>query len=317
MKLRSIFAGIAAAFLLLAPVIGQAAEWSPKGSIVLQVGFGAGGSTDIMGRLVAARVEKETGWNMVVENKPGGGGVAMFSGLMRQKPDGLKLGLGVNVPILLNLALRGDKLPFKIDSFDYIGTILRGENAMVAKADAPFNNFKEFIAYAKKQGGVAVGFDAKPQQMIMAAVTKQSKAKFKMVTHKSGAEQIQSLLGGHVAVGCLAGAHIKYIESGDLKMIAVFNKSRHSYAPDTKTIIESGYPYYLDPYYYIAAPKGLPADVQATLAKAFDSAIHSDEVKKVLYNTLKAQPNNLGPEGTKKMLDDGVKDIKVLIDAGK
>jgi tripartite-type tricarboxylate transporter receptor subunit TctC len=213
--------------------------------------------------------------------------------------------------------LRGDKLPFKINSFDYIGTILRGENAIVAKADAPFNNFQEFIAYAKKGGRVEVGFDAFPNKMIMAAVTKKSGARFKMVRHKSGAEQIQSLLGSHVAVGCLAGAHIKYIESGDLKMIAVLNQSRHSYAPNTKTIIESGYPYYLDPFYYIAAPKGLPENVKAALAKAFDNAIHSEEVKQILFNTLKATPNNLGPDGTYKMLTDGVADIKVLIDAGK
>ena len=317
MKLRNIIVGVAAAFLFLAPVLGQAADWSPKGSIMLQIGFGAGGSTDIMGRLVAAQVEKQTGWNVVAENKPGGGGVAMFSTLMNQEPNGQYLGLGVNVPILLNLVMRGDTMPFNVDSFDYIGTILRGENALVAKPDAPFNNFEEFIAYTKEQGSTAVAFDAKPQQMILNAVAKKAGVKFKYVSHKSGAEQIQSILGGHVAVGCLAGAHVKYIESGDLKMIAVFNKARHSYAPDTKTIIESGYPYYLDPYYYLAAPKGIPADVKAALAKAFDDAINSDEVKKVLYNTMKTVPNNLGPEGTQKMLADGVKDIKVLIDANE
>jgi len=316
MKIRSLLFSVAALGMILSPVMGLSEDWAPKGSIKLQIGFGAGGSTDTLGRIVAAKVEENTGWNVVVENKPGGGGVAMLSGLMNAKPDGSTLGLAVNVPILINLAKRGDQLPFKIDTFDYIGTITKGEVALVAKADAPFNDIDGFIALAKKKK-LAIAFDAITQQMIMSAVKNQAGVEFKFVKHKSGAEQIQSILGGHVDVGCPAGAHIKYLQSGDLKMIAVFGKDRYSYSTETKTLIESGYNYYLDPYYYLAAPKGLPADVKATLAKAFDKAIQSDKVKTAIANTLKAQPYNLGPEGTLKMLSDGVPAVKKLIEAAK
>ena len=316
MKIRSLLFSVAALSMILSPVMGLSEDWAPEGSIKLQIGFGAGGSTETLGRIVAAKVEENTGWNVVVENKPGGGGVAMLSGLMNAKPDGSTLGLAVNVPILINLAKRGDQLPFKIDTFDYIGTITKGEVALVAKADAPFNDIDGVIALAKKKK-LAIAFDAVTQQMIMSAVKNQAGVDFKFVKHKSGAEQIQSILGGHVDAGCPAGAHIKYLESGDLKMIAAFGKDRFSYAPDTKTLIQSGYNYYVDPYYYIAAPKGLPADVKATLAKVFDKAIHSEKVTIALSNTLKAKPYNLGPDGTFKMLSDGVTDIKTVIDAGK
>ncbi|MCF6246282.1 MAG: tripartite tricarboxylate transporter substrate binding protein [Desulfobacula sp.] len=315
--MRNLLVAIIVACMMMVPVFAQAQDWSPKSSIKLQIGFGAGGSTDIMGRLIASGVEEMTGWNIVVENKPGGGGVAMFSTLMNKKPDGLTLGVGVNVPILLNLALRGDKLPFKIDSFDYIATIIKGENALVVKADAPYDNFKEFIAYAKTKDAIAVGYDAKPQQMIINAVSKQSGIKFKLIKHKSGAEQIQSLLGGHITLACLAGAHIKYLKSGDLKMIGVYNKDRHSYALNVKTLIEEGYNYYIDPYFYIAAPKGLPGNIKSALAKAFDKAIYSEKVKLALYNTLKAKPYNLGSDGTKEMMTNGETDVKALIEAGK
>lgn len=316
MKKGSLLVSVVALCVILAPVMGLAEDWSPKGSIKLHVGFGAGGSTDTLGRIVAAKVEENTNWNIVVENKPGGGGVAMLSSLMNAKPDGQILGLAVNVPILLNLAKRGDKLPFKIDTFDYIGTITKGEVALVAKADAPFNDINSFIKLAKTKK-LALAFDAMPQQMIMSAVKNQAGVEFKFIKHKSGAEQIQSILGGHVDAGCPAGAHIKYLENGDLKMIAAFGKDRFSYAPETKTLIETGYNFYLDPYYYLVAPKGLPANVKATLADVFDKAIHSDKVKTAISNTLKAQPYNLGPDGTYKMLSDGVKDVKILIDAGK
>lgn len=300
------------------PSLGHGQEWSPKDSITLQIGFGAGGSTDIMGRLVAAQIEKNTGWNIVVENKPGGGGIAMFSSLMRQKPDGQTLGLGVNMPIFLNLASRGDKIPFNINTFDYLATIMRGEIAMVAKADAPYNNLEELIAYAKKQkGGVAVAFDAKPQQLVLKPVAKKAEVKFRFVKHKSGAEQIQSILGGHVDVACTAGEHVKYIESGDLKMIASMSQDRQAAAPNAKTLIENGFDLYLEPYFYIAAPKGLAENVKAALSKAFDEAINSDSVKQGLLNSMQANAHNLGPEGTQKMMIQGAEDIKALVSAAK
>lgn len=316
MNTRKSLIGLAIICMMLAPFSAQAGDWAPKDSIRLLIAFGAGGSTDTIGRLVAAQVEKDKRWNIVVENKPGGGGVAMLSGLMHEKPDGLTIGLAVNIPILLNLATRAEKLPFRIDSFDYLGTITKGEVALVARADAPFDDIHGFIALAKKKK-LAIAFDAMPQRMIMTAVAKQAGVQFKFVKHKSGAEQIQSILGRHVDAGCPAGAHIKYLKSGDLKMIAAFGKERYSYAPETKTLIESGYNFYLDPYYYLVAPKGLPADVKATVVKVFDKAIHSPNVKTALFNTLKTQPYNLGPDGTHKMLSEGVKNIEVVIKAGK
>ncbi len=314
MKISTLIVFFAAACLMIVPFSAQAADWSPQRPIKLEIGFGAGGSTDTLGRIVAAEVEANTKWNIVVENKPGGGGVAMLSGLMNAKPDGLTLGLAVNVPILINLAKRGDELPFKIDSFDYIATITKAEVALVAKADAPFNDLAGLVAMGKNKKP-AIAFDAVTQQMLMSAVMRQAGIEFKFVKHKSGAEQIQSILGGHVDAGCPAGAHIKYLESGDLKMIAAFGKDRFSYAPNAKTLIESGYNFYVDPYYYLAAPKGLPADVKATLAAAFDKAINSEKVKTALENTLKAKPYNIGPEGTFKMLSEGVPALKELIKA--
>jgi tripartite-type tricarboxylate transporter receptor subunit TctC len=314
MKMRLLVAYFAAFCMMIVPCLAQAADWSPQGPIKLEIGFGAGGSTDTLGRIVAAEVEANTGWNVVVENKPGGGGVAMLSGLMNAKPDGQTIGLAVNVPILINLAKRGDTLPFTIGSFDYIGTITKAEVALVAKKDAPFDDLEGLVALGKTKK-LAVAYDAGTQQMLMSAVKNQAGIDFKFVKHKSGAEQIQSILGGHVDVGCPAGSHIKYLESGDLKMIAAFGKDRYSYAPETKTLIESGYNFYVDPYYYLATPKGLPGDVKATLAAAFDKAINSEKVKTALDNTLKAKPYNIGPEGTSKMLSDGVPALKGLIQA--
>jgi tripartite-type tricarboxylate transporter receptor subunit TctC len=293
------------------------AEWAPDGPITLQVGFGSGGSTDTLGRAIAAAMEENTGWDVVVENKPGGGGVAMFSSLVRAKPDGLKLGMGVTIPTLLNLAERGDTLPFQADSFDYLATVVLAPLAVVAPADAPYDTFDELVAHSKANGGSLVGFDAGPQRMIMLAVNNQTDAGFEMVSNQSGAEIMKGLLGGQLDAGFGAGAHIQYVESGDLKMLAVATQTRQGYSPDTTSLIEQGYDYSSEPYFYIAAPKGLDAETNEALAKALDDAINSASLQELIGNLMQTTPNNLGPDGTEEKLVSGLDDVIKLINAAK
>lgn len=291
------------------------AEWAPKGPITLQIGFGSGGSTDTLGRAIAASMEENTGWDVIVENKPGGGGVAMFSSLVKDDPDGLTLGMGVTIPTLMNLATRGDKLPFKAESFDYLATVVLAPLALVAPTDAPYNTVAEFVEYSKANGGSLIGFDAGPQRMIMRAVNKSADAGFELVSHKSGAEIIQGLLGGQLQAGFGAGAHIQYLASGDLKMLAVATQTRHGYAADTESFIEQGFPYSVEPYFYVAAPDGLDAEVKAGLAKALDDAINSASMTELIGNIMQTTPNNLGPDGTESKLVNGLSDISELLAA--
>jgi tripartite-type tricarboxylate transporter receptor subunit TctC len=320
---RNIFARsgvIAALSLLVAPLALQpafAADWAPDGPITIQIGFGAGGSTDTLGRVVAKSMEEATGWDVVVENKPGGGGVAMFSALAQAEPDGQVIGMGVTIPIIMNLILRGDQLPFKADSFDYLATVAVAQQTLVAKGDAPYDDVDGLVAYAKANDGAIIAFDAKPQEMIARAIEKQSGAKVKLLPVKSGAEAVQNLLGGHADAGFVAGPHIEYVKSGELKVLAPATAVRHGYAPDKPTLIEQGYKYSVEPYFYFAAPKGLPADAKATLAKALDDAINSDAAKEIIVNTMRTEPSNLGPDGTAEKLMSGVESTKMLIEASK
>lgn len=309
MKLRHLILGVAAA---IAVSTAAMAEWAPSGPIKLQIGFGAGGETDTLGRAIAAEMEKQTGWDVVAENKPGGGGVAMFTGISAAKPDGQTIGMGVSMPILINLVLRGDKLPFKLDSFDYLATITRAQLAIVAKKDAPFNTVAELVAHSKKMGGEPVAFDAKPQELILRAINKQTDAGIRPVSSKSSAEMIQNVLGGHVVASFAAGAHIPYLQSGDLKMLASANDGRHSYAPGIATLREQGYDLFVDPWFYIAAPAGLPADAKAALSKALNAAIASKPVSDLVANAMKNETKNLGPDGTMKMMQAGIGGVKVL-----
>jgi tripartite-type tricarboxylate transporter receptor subunit TctC len=301
--------GLATALALAGPA---AADWKPDGPLMLQIGFGAGGETDTMGRAIAAEMEKATGWDVVAENKPGGGGVAMFTQISAAPADGQVIGMGVSMPVLINLVLRGDKLPFKLDSFDYLGTVTRAQLAIVAKKDAPFDDIAGLVDYAKREGGAPVGFDAKPQELILQAINTRDDAGIRPVSAKSSAELVQNVLGGHVVAAFAAGVHIPYLQKGDLKMLASANDGRHSYAKDVKSLREQGYDLFVDPWFYFAAPAGLPAEAKTAIADALAKAIQSETVQKLVSNTMRNEVVNLGPDGTEQMMQAGIGGVKVL-----
>ena len=208
--------------------------------------------------------------------------------------------------------LRADKLKFNLDSFDYLATVARAQLAIIAGSDAPFDDVDGLAAYSREHDGALVGFDAKPQELLMKYIDQQTGAGFKLVSTKSSAEMVQNLLGGHIVASFAAGAHLPYIESGDIKMIASANAGRHTYAPDTPTLPEQGFDIYVDPYFFIAAPAGLPDDAKSALAGALANAIASTPVREVTRNTLMTEPSDLGPEGTRDMLVGGIDNVRKL-----
>ncbi|MDZ7839757.1 MAG: tripartite tricarboxylate transporter substrate binding protein [Gammaproteobacteria bacterium] len=312
MKIVAHFSKAAAALVLAVMMVGNAAAWEPDGPLKLQIGFGAGGETDTIGRVIARALEEQTGWQVIAENKPGGGGLAMFTGIAAMPPDGTVIGMGVNMPVMINLLLRGETLPFDLDSFDYLATVGRAPLVIIARSDAPYDDVNGLAAWSRENDGVAVAFDAKPQELMLQRIDKQENAGFKLVSTKSAAEMIQYLLGEQVAASFSAGTHISYMESGDVKMLASANSARHDYAPEVRTLREQGYDLFSDPWFYIAAPAGLPGEAKAALAGALDEALKTDAVKKIVANTLSSRPVNLGPEGTRQMFTEGMDGVKVL-----
>jgi tripartite-type tricarboxylate transporter receptor subunit TctC len=287
------------------------AEWQPNGPVTLQIGFGAGGSTDVIGRVVARVMKEQTGWNVIAENKPGGGGIAMFTGIANRPADGQVIGLGVNMPILVNLATRPDTLNFDLDDFDYLGTAARAQLALIARADAPFDDVAGLIEYARSNPA-ALAFDAKPQELAMRRVMKDAGVEFQFLSTKGGAENMQLILGGQAIAGFEAGEHLEMLEAGEIKMIASMNDSRHNYAPDTPTLPEQGFDIYVDPVFFFAAAAGTPEDARKALTDALSNALASEEVATVVQNSLNSPIVNLGPEGTEAMLRNGLENVSAL-----
>ncbi|MCE8006254.1 tripartite tricarboxylate transporter substrate binding protein [Aestuariivita sp.] len=310
MTIKTWLTGLATGLALTLATAAHA-DWEPRGPLTLQIGFGAGGSTDTIGRIVAKVMKDQTGWNVIAENKPGGGGIAMFTGIANRPADGQVIGLGVNMPILVNLVNRPDQLNFDLDSFDYLGTAARAQLALIARADAPFDDIAGLIDYAR-ENNAPLAFDAKPQELAMRKVMADVGVEFQFLSTKGGAENTKLILGGQAIAGFEAGEHLDLLEAGELKMIASMNDSRHNYAPDTPTLPEQGFDIYVDPVFFFAAAAGTPDDARMALTQALENALASEDVATVVMNSLKSPIVNMGPEGTEQMMRDGVENVAQL-----
>ncbi|MEM8617701.1 MAG: tripartite tricarboxylate transporter substrate binding protein [Pseudomonadota bacterium] len=291
------------------------ADWAPDGPITFHVGFGAGGSTDALSRAIGQSIEEAEGWDVVVENLPGAGGVAMLSKLQAMDPDGLNIGIGVSIPVWIQLERRGDQLPFTLESFDWLATIGRAGLALLVSKGSPVKTMEELIELSKTED-VTVATAGPAQEIIVRALAKETGGQFVVVPVKSAGEMIQNLLGGHVDATTLGGAHVEYVQKGDMIVVAGMAPVRDGADPSVPTLMEMGYPLAIDAAFYIAAPAGLSDDAKTALSDAISAALASPGVGESLV-AMGMEGNNLGPDGTTKMMFDGQATTSSMIAASE
>jgi tripartite-type tricarboxylate transporter receptor subunit TctC len=301
---------------LLIPVTAEAAEKFPTKPIEIVVPFAAGGSTDVLARLVAKYAPKHFEKPLVVINKPGGGGVTGTEGVVRSNPDGYSLYVGYGSGHDLVMP-HFQKLPF--ETFKDLIPVCRlsvHSVVMIIRADAPYKTMKEFIEWGKKKDQVTASVSTKAGSVDIAfqAVGKATGLKMVTVPFRGGAESVTAIVGGQTDCG---GNHpseiISHIKAKRLIPIAVALDQRDSAIPDVPTFKELGYPVaVVGSVKGVAAPKGTPADVVQYLAERFKKICEDPEFIKSMKDI--GQPvMYLGPSDFGKYLKDGFDQYGKLI----
>jgi tripartite-type tricarboxylate transporter receptor subunit TctC len=285
---------VAAALAAAGPA---SAEWQPEQPITIIVPFGAGGSTDTFGRIVANEMERLTGWTVLVENRPGAGGVIGQLEVKNAKPDGHTLGFSSTTVVSMQPFMPDAPTELQPEDLDYLGTMSLIPYAIVAGSDAPFDDLAGLAAYTKEHGPAK--FSATSPTLTLAMEQIAESAGFEIVaaqTSGSG-ESLQLVAGRHADITISGGVHVAYVLDGRMKVIATMTDERASYAPDALTVEEQGAQLPLRNYFLFDAPNGMDAEVKAAIAKAFDDAMNSDAVK-AHAEKIHVAIKNLGPEGS-------------------
>lgn len=267
----------------------------PNKPINFVIGYGAGGGTDAIARSVAAALEKQQGWTIVSNNKPGAGGGVMAAGLMQAKTDGYTVGTSSLGTVALNPYNSADT-PFTYADFDYLGSGMETYYGLVALTDKPYSTFEEFIDFAKKKGRATVSVAGFAQEFLIDQINEKYGTKLVILRGKGSAGALQQALGDHVDATIQGAKHVQQIKAGKMKQLASLIDHRVDYAPDSKTLIESGLDATIVSHTVFMLPKGVPADIQTCLAQALDEAVKSDGFGELMMR-LENTALNLGPKG--------------------
>ncbi|MCY1162798.1 MAG: tripartite tricarboxylate transporter substrate binding protein [Pseudomonadota bacterium] len=283
--LRSLTAAVALGTGLLASVPAAAQAAYPSKTITMIVPFSAGGTTDILARIVSQALTAELGQSVIVDNRAGAGGNIGGQAAARATADGYTLFMGTVGTHAINATLY-KKMPFDpIKDFAPLTRVANVPNLLVANPKQPFKNVKELIAYAKAHPGeLNFGSSGNGSSIHLSGELFKTMAKVDMqhVPYKGSAPAVTDLLGNQIAImfDNMPSA-IQHVRSGKLRPIAVTTAKRSPELPDVPTIAESGVPgYEATSWFGLFAPAGTPPAVVARLNTAIVKVLAKADVKK-------------------------------------
>ena len=286
---------IASAFLLLVSPLSYAQNWPTK-PIKLIIPFAAGGTTDILGRLLAQQLTKDLGQNVIVENKPGAGGNIAAEFVAQSAADGYTIMLASGSMLTVNPNLY-KKLPVNYaKDFVYITNVASGPMLLSVSTKLPVKNLAEFIAYAKTKdlnfGSAGIGSQV---HMAEENLTYTAGIPATHIPYKGESAALNDLVAGQIdfMVGNLTAA-TGFAKAGQIKPLAVTSLKRSKQLPDVPTVAEAGIPGFESTGWFgLVAPASTPKVITDKIYAATVKAVNSDALKTSLdLNGLTAVVNN-------------------------
>jgi tripartite-type tricarboxylate transporter receptor subunit TctC len=288
-----------ASLLLLAPSLAAAQGWPTKPVHIL-VSSGAGGTADILARMIGERLAPRLGQPVIVENRPGAGGHLGAGLVARAQPDGYTLlmsgspthSVGPHLFKHLNYEPMRDVPP--------VAMVAIAPNLLVTKVSLPVKSLADLVALAReKPGQLTYSSAGNGTSGHLAAELLKSTAKLDMrhVPYKSGPEAVTGVLSGDVDfIFFTVPAVLPQVEAGKLRALAITSAARSALVPDVPTVAEAGYPgFEVLGWYALFAPRETPKPVVAKLSADIEKIVGSPDIRDKMLQ-LGAEPRYLSPE---------------------
>jgi tripartite-type tricarboxylate transporter receptor subunit TctC len=273
-----------AALLALAAGGARAASDWPVRPVRLVVPFPPGGSTDILGRSIAQKLQEALGQPFIVENKPGAGGSIGATEVARAVPDGYKLLMGHIGTLAINPSLYPDLAYDPVRSFAPVALIARVPNVLVVNPAVPARDVQQLIALAKAKPGAlryASGGNGSAAHIAMEYFKLRTQTDIGHIPYRGTSPAVTDVMGGQVEI-IMTGvpAVLQQVKAGKLRALAVSSRSPVASMPDLPTIAASGVPdFEAIQWYGLVAPARTPAAVIALLNAEVGRALQMPALK--------------------------------------
>lgn len=255
----------------------------PSKPVKLVVPFPPGGTSDLMGRLIADELSKQLKQMVVVENRPGAGGAIGADQVAKAPADGYTLmlsGIGSNAIIH---GFQSPKPGYTEADFVHISQLAAGPNVLVVHTDFPAKTFKEFLAWTRANPGkFSYGQVPASSGHLTTEYLKQTAKVFMVgIPYKGGAPALNDVLARQIdGMFINQDSALPHVKAGKLRALAVTSPERNPLYPDVPTVAESGFPGFAAVSWTgLSAPKGTPAPIVEKLQGAMTRAFAAPEVR--------------------------------------
>ena len=288
---------VAAATMSSASGMAFAQAPFPSRPLHIFVPYPAGGAVDILARTLGDAVSKQWGQGVVIENRPGAGGVIASQALVTSPPDGYTLivvasGHPTNSFLYPNIPYDTFK------DFTPISLLASSPNILLVRADSPFKTLTDMIAQARaKPGSLSFAHSGTGTSTHLAGELLKSLARIDIgaIPYKGGAPAINDLLGGQIPMSINNGPEsVGQLAAGSVRALAVTTAKRASFLPDVPSVGDTVPGYDTEVWWGLLGPAGMPPDVLAKLSHDFVAALNTDAVKERLTK-LGAMPIGSSP----------------------
>jgi tripartite-type tricarboxylate transporter receptor subunit TctC len=281
------------------PELAFAQEKYPVKPINFLIGFPAGGTTDVCARPLVNAASKILGQPIVVVNKPGGASAVAVATLKNEKPDGYTIGI-LGSGALLSQHMR--KVPYDTaKDFTPVMQYAVYLYGLVVQVESPWKTLGEFIEYAKNNPGktrYSTAGPGSPQHLVMERLALKEKIKWTHIPFPGGGPAVTALLGGHVEATSQTTEWKAHVESGRLRLLAVYGEKRMIDFPNVPTLLELGYGISAASLISIAGPKGVSPQIVEILHGAFKKAMEDPDFikagRQLDQPTIYRSPEDLG-----------------------
>jgi tripartite-type tricarboxylate transporter receptor subunit TctC len=270
----------------------------PSRSVHIFVPYAAGGGVDILARTLGDAVSRQWGQSVIVENRPGAGGVVASQALATSVSDGYTLmvvasGHATNPFLYPNIPYDTFK------DFTPISLLATSPNILLVRADSPFKSLADVLSEARaKPGNLSFGHAGNGTSTHLAGELLKSLAgvDIKAISYKGGAPAINDLLGGQIPMSFNnAPEALGQLQAGTLRALAVTTASRSQLLPDVPAISETLPGYATEVWWGLLGPPGMPPELVVKISRDFVAALNTDAVKERLAK-LGASPLGSTPQ---------------------
>ena len=283
---RVVTAACAAMFFCTAPAIH--AQQYPGKPVRLIMPYPAGGSTDIVGRLVAERLTASLGQQVLVDNRPGASAQIGTEAAAKAPPDGYTLLMATSTNAI-NHALN-PKLPYDFSrDFHPVALVAKAAQLLVVHPSVPARSTRELIAFARSRPGqlsYSSSGTGTSGHLAMEAFAREAKITMVHVPYKGNAPALNDLLGGQVAAGFVNVVSVApHVKAKRLTALGVSSSKRSALAPDVPTLAELGFPGFdVTAWFGIMAPAGTPAAIVTRLNQEIVAILNTKQIQERLLS---------------------------------